>query len=267
VESVSAAASDDRRKQARFLERLMRIKDKKQERDEVTVVAYKRLRFQGWVDLLRKRREEERAGLRQRLWSSTRAEAEEAQRRLAELDEEERNLPKEAPVGEEDDEEDGGERVVKRRRRRRKDVLTEGAEAGGPSMATGERKKTTTNRRPRGDWKRYNLDGTIAGPKPAQTGLGWRGVDAQDAADGGWNAWPGNNLGEENAEGDVENIQTHRVDGQATQGELDGLEQQAGMEGLRAPGHAVAPELLVPPGGWTGLLEGDDDVLPPPPGP
>ena len=257
MESVSAAASDDRRKQARFLERLMRIKDKKKERDEVTVVAYKRLRFQGWVDLLRKRREEERASLRQKLWNSTRAEAEEAQRRLAELDEEERNMPKEAPVGEEDDEEDGGERVVKRRRRRRKDVLTEGVEAGGPSMATGERerkKTTTTSRRPRGDWKRYNLDGTIAGPKPAQTGLGWRGVDAQDAAEGGWNAWPGNGLGEEIAEGDVENMQTHRVDGQAA---------QAGMERLRAPG----PELLVPPGGWTGLLEGDDDVLPPPPGP
>jgi hypothetical protein len=129
VESVSAAASEERKSQARFLESLMAIKARKKEKDEVTVVAYKRLRFHGWAELMRKKREEERIRLRQMLWAAGRAEAEEAQKRLDELDELDKMMPS-VPPGQydEDEEEENRDREVvdrtrRRRRRKRKENL------------------------------------------------------------------------------------------------------------------------------------------------
>lgn len=276
VESVSVAASDDRRKQARFLERLMKLKDRKSEDDEVTVVAYKRLRFQGWVDQIRKKREEERAVLRQKLWNSTRQEAEEAQRRLTELDEQERTMPKEAPVQYDDDEEEeAGGRPAKKKRKKRKEMLAEPGEEGPP-----KEKPRAIRRRPRGDWKRYNLDGTIAASKPAAAAVNWHGAHTTESPTGGWNGWNGNDLVDEDAEGEVDDTLVHDAGGVAGQAQDDFVEahvenmageehmpvqgpsvapdELAPMQHLAAPDHMTAPELLAPPGGWMGLLEGDD---------
>ncbi|KFX89830.1 hypothetical protein V490_06787, partial [Pseudogymnoascus sp. VKM F-3557] len=122
VESVSVAASTERRNQARFLERLMGIKERRGEEDEVTVVAYKRTKFHGWIEVIRKRIEDERATLRERLISATPEEAEAARRRLAELDEQERRIPTDAPADEDDDDELAARPV--KRRKKRKELLT-----------------------------------------------------------------------------------------------------------------------------------------------
>ncbi len=191
VESVSLAASDDRRKQARFLERMMKIKKEKGENDEVTVVAYKRLRWNGWIELLAKRRAEERESLKRRMRKAdTNAERDEVEKRLKELDEEEKNVPIEAPheevEGDDADEaakESRTGKVIKRRRAKRKKqpvITTDLPE--GTALKTGERGRPV-RRRPRGEWKRYNLDGTIRQPAPTgaptvpgdERGTVWKG--------------------------------------------------------------------------------------------
>ena len=167
VESISAAASDARRNQARFLERLMKVKKEKGEKDEVTVVAYKRLRWNGWVELMNKRRNEEREDIRRKL---RRAEGEAKtafENRLKELDDEEKNMPADAPRQGEGDAPDEADPAlkpqVKRRRKKRVKVLRNEPVPEGVELRTGERTQPI-RRRPRGDWKRYNVDGTIAQP-------------------------------------------------------------------------------------------------------
>ncbi|KFY41238.1 hypothetical protein V494_03111 [Pseudogymnoascus sp. VKM F-4513 (FW-928)] len=170
VESVSIAASTERRNQARFLERLMGIKERKAEEDEVTVVAYKRTKFHGWIEVIRKRIQEERATLCEGLGSATAEEAEAARKRLAELDEQERRIPTDAPADEDDDDEPAARPV--KRRKKRKELLTVSEEKG----TTVRQKPRGVRRRPRKDWKRYNLDGTAAA-KNAE--VNWQGVHTQ----------------------------------------------------------------------------------------
>lgn len=174
VESVSIAASTERRNQARFLERLMGIKERKAEDDEVTVVAYKRTKFHGWIEVIRKRIEDERSTLREGLVSATAEEAEAMRRRLAELDEQERGIPTDAPVDEDDDDEPAARPV--KRRKKRKELLTATEEKG----TTVRQKPRGVRRRPRRDWKRYNLDGTAAARNAE---VNWQGVHTQDAGE------------------------------------------------------------------------------------
>lgn len=175
VESVSMAASTERRNQARFLERLMGIKERKAEEDEVTVVAYKRTKFHGWIEVIRKRIEDERATLREGLQSATAEEAETMRRRLAELDEQERRIPTDAPADEDDDDEPSARPV--KRRKKRKEMLTVNEEKG----TTVRQKPRGVRRRPRRDWKRYNLDGTAAARNAE---VNWQGVHTQGEANG-----------------------------------------------------------------------------------
>lgn len=174
VESVSIAASTERRNQARFLERLMGIKERKAEDDEVTVVAYKRTKFHGWIEVIRKRIEDERSTLREGLVSATAEEAEAMRRRLAELDEQERGIPTDAPADEDDDDEPAARPV--KRRKKRKELLTATEEKG----TTVRQKPRGVRRRPRRDWKRYNLDGTAAARNAE---VNWQGVHTQDAGE------------------------------------------------------------------------------------
>ncbi|KFZ13350.1 hypothetical protein V502_06652 [Pseudogymnoascus sp. VKM F-4520 (FW-2644)] len=174
VESVSVAASTERRNQARFLERLMGIKERKAEDDEVTVVAYKRTKFHGWIEVIRKRIEEERATLREGLGSATAEEAGAMRRRLAELDEQERRIPTDAPADDDDDDEPAARPV--KRRKKRKEMLTVSEEKG----TTVRQKPRGVRRRPRRDWKRYNLDGTAAARNAE---VNWQGVHTQDAGE------------------------------------------------------------------------------------
>ncbi|OBT48493.1 hypothetical protein VE00_01359 [Pseudogymnoascus sp. WSF 3629] len=175
VESVSVAASTERRNQARFLERLMGIKERKAEDDEVTVVAYKRTKFHGWIEVIRKRIEDERSTIREGLSSATPEEAEVARRRLAELDEQEQRIPTDAPADEDDDDEPAARPV--KRRKKRKEMLTVTEEKG----TTMRLKPRGVRRRPRRDWKRYNLDGTAAARNAE---VNWQGVHTQDAGEG-----------------------------------------------------------------------------------
>lgn len=166
VESVSAAASDERRKQARFLERLMKVKKEKGEKDEVTVVAYKRLRWNGWIELLNKRRNEEREDLRRKLRRAENEAKVAIEKRLKELDDEEKNMPVDAPQQGDDEvleENDTAGRPVKRRRKKRVPVSRDEPLPDGVELKTGERPRPV-RRRPRGEWKRYNVDGTIVQP-------------------------------------------------------------------------------------------------------
>ncbi|OBT97251.1 hypothetical protein VE01_04717 [Pseudogymnoascus verrucosus] len=174
VESVSVAASTERRNQARFLERLMGIKERKAEDDEVTVVAYKRTKFHGWIEIIRKRIEDERATIREGLSGATPEEAEVARRRLAELDEQELRIPTDAPVDEDDDDEPAARPV--RRKKKRKEMLTVTEEKG----TTMRLKPRGVRRRPRRDWKRYNLDGTAAARNAE---VNWQGVHTQEAGE------------------------------------------------------------------------------------
>lgn len=186
VESVSAAASDDRRQQARFLEQLMKIKKRKSEPDEVTVIAYKRLRRSQWIDMLNRKRNEERAELRQRLKTAEGSDYRDIEKRLQQLDEEEKNMPdvKEARAEEGEDGEWGPTKrpgKTNRRPGRKKTIL--GSEmrdvagdgvAHGLSLRTGERVEPV-RRRPRGSWKRYNIDGTLAEQKVPGGKEIWKG--------------------------------------------------------------------------------------------
>jgi hypothetical protein len=85
--SVGSGASKSRKEQARFLERMMDIKQRKGEKDAVTVVAVKRLYSAGWRNVLKEKRAEERAKLRSALRSGE-VGVEEATKRLQEMDEE-----------------------------------------------------------------------------------------------------------------------------------------------------------------------------------
>lgn len=198
VESVSAAASDDRRQQARFLERLMKIKKRKDEKDEVTVIAYKRLRRSQWIDLLNRKRNEEREELKKRLKKAEGNEKRDIEKRLAQLDEEEKNMPdaKEAREEEGEDAEVGAPRRPgrnKRRPGRKKTIMgqdEDGFSATNPkptNLRTGER-VDPVRRRPRGTWKRYNIDGTqasskIAGDKDGKIWKGWhQGMQEKEGA-------------------------------------------------------------------------------------
>ncbi|OBT51720.1 hypothetical protein VE04_07558 [Pseudogymnoascus sp. 24MN13] len=174
VESVSVAAATERRNQARFLERLMGIKERKAEDDEVTVVAYKRTKFHGWIEIIRKRIEDERATIREGLSGATPEEAEVARRRLAELDEQELRIPTDAPVDEDDDDEPAARPV--RRKKKRKEMLTVTEEKG----TTMRLKPRGVRRRPRRDWKRYNLEATAAARNAE---VNWQGVHTQEAGE------------------------------------------------------------------------------------
>ena len=86
---VGSGASNSRKEQARFLERMMEIKQQKGEKDAVTVVAQRRLYPAGWRTVLKERRAEERAELRSLVRKGGR-DVQEAARRLKEMDEEDR---------------------------------------------------------------------------------------------------------------------------------------------------------------------------------
>jgi hypothetical protein len=86
---VGDGASKSRKGQARFLERLMEIKQKKGEKDAVTIVAQRRLYPAGWRAILRERRAEERGQL-QLVINNGGSDALEAVKRLKEIEEEER---------------------------------------------------------------------------------------------------------------------------------------------------------------------------------
>jgi hypothetical protein len=84
---VGSGASNSRKEQARFLERMMEIKQKKGEKDAVTVVAQRRLYPAGWRTVLKERRADERVELRSVIRKGGN-DVQEAARRLKEMDEE-----------------------------------------------------------------------------------------------------------------------------------------------------------------------------------
>jgi TFIIIC subunit triple barrel domain len=86
---VGSGASNSRKEQARFLERMMEIKQQKGEKDAVTVVAQRRLYPAGWRTVLKERRVEERAELRSVIRKGG-SDVQEATKRLKEMDEEDR---------------------------------------------------------------------------------------------------------------------------------------------------------------------------------
>jgi hypothetical protein len=88
---VGQAASQKRRDQARFLERLMSIKREKGETDMITVIAQKRQLNNKWKLIWRKRRQTERTRLTRFIRdkanaSLAREEVEKAKQRLQEMD-------------------------------------------------------------------------------------------------------------------------------------------------------------------------------------
>jgi hypothetical protein len=91
---VGSGASNSRKDQARFLERMMEIKQQKGEKDAVTVVAQRRLYPAGWRNLLKEKRAEERAKLRSVLRDGG-IDVQEAAKRLQEMDEEDRSAEEE----------------------------------------------------------------------------------------------------------------------------------------------------------------------------
>lgn len=86
---VGSGASNSRKEQARFLERMMEIKQQRGEKDAVTVVAQRRLYPAGWRTVLRERRAEKRAEL-QSVTRKGGSDVQEAVKRLKEMDEQDR---------------------------------------------------------------------------------------------------------------------------------------------------------------------------------
>ena len=86
---VGMHASDKRKSQARFLQRLMEIKEERGEKDEVTVYTQKKLSRAEWREHLAQKRDEERVKLQKIVRKSKRSDSvQQAKERLAELDEE-----------------------------------------------------------------------------------------------------------------------------------------------------------------------------------
>ena len=86
-------ASEGRKEQARFLERLMEIKEAKGEVDEVTVYATKRLSRAGWKQYLEDKNREERKKLQKTIdKGKQQKKIDEAKARLKELDKEDEKL-------------------------------------------------------------------------------------------------------------------------------------------------------------------------------
>lgn len=84
---IDKHASDTRKKQARFLEKVMMAKQSRGEKDEVSVHVEKRQKHMVWLDHIEQRREERRAQLtRDKKKGGHRGEA--AARQLREMDEE-----------------------------------------------------------------------------------------------------------------------------------------------------------------------------------
>lgn len=90
---VGSAASQKRKDQAKFLEKLMTIKQEKGEEDEITVIAQKRQLNNKWKIIWRKRRQGERTRLMRLIRDKSKApfsweEVEQAKQRLQEMDDE-----------------------------------------------------------------------------------------------------------------------------------------------------------------------------------
>lgn len=94
---VGSGASDSRREQARFLERIMEIKHRKGEKDAVTVVAQRRLYPAGWRAVVKEKRGEERAKLRSMVRKGG-DDAKAATKRLEEMDREDKVMAEEVKV-------------------------------------------------------------------------------------------------------------------------------------------------------------------------
>jgi len=88
---VGAQASTRRKDQARFLERMMEIKEAKGEDDLVTVFAQKRQTNSGWRAQFQQKRQQERARLQRVLKGNNGRESLEAKRKLEEMYEEDEN--------------------------------------------------------------------------------------------------------------------------------------------------------------------------------
>lgn len=87
---VRHKASEKQKDQARFLQRLMDIKEAKGEEDEVTIYTQKRLKSGGWKQHLTQKREEERKKLQRIVRANKNAgRVQAAKKRLAELNWEE----------------------------------------------------------------------------------------------------------------------------------------------------------------------------------
>jgi hypothetical protein len=90
---IGHAASQKRKDQAQFLERLMQIKETKGEEDDVTIYTQKRLSAHGWKKHLVDKREEERKKLQKVVKGNKNDKnIEKARERLAELDREGKNM-------------------------------------------------------------------------------------------------------------------------------------------------------------------------------
>jgi TFIIIC subunit triple barrel domain len=140
---VGNGASNSRKDQARFLERMIEIKQQKGEKDAVTVVAQRRLYPAGWRAVLKERRAEERAELRS-LVRKGESDVQEAVKRLKEMDEEDRAAEEEERLKKE-----SGPLKKSRAGRKPKDV-------DGPRPAKRARGGPLF-RRPRGGRARTNL--------------------------------------------------------------------------------------------------------------
>lgn len=139
---IGREASMLRKEQAEFLEKMMDLKLRKGEGDNVTIIAAKRLTNNAWHGQLKHKRDKERDELEQTI-SQGGPEATEAKRRLVELSKEET------------------EQVKSRKR-----MLTE-REREGPS----KRVRRDVIRRPRGGWHKFRERQSFAGGNKNTQGL------------------------------------------------------------------------------------------------
>jgi hypothetical protein len=164
---VGQAASQKRRDQARFLERLMNIKREKGQTDMITVIAQKRQLNNKWKLIWRKRRQAERTRLTRFIRdkanaSLAREEVEKAKQRLQEMDTEDGMTKNRiSMVG------DGNESMAKRSGRKKKTA------SGGSASQTGTVASVALN------------PGIVTDtPTPTVSTPGWANTEGEDEVDG-----------------------------------------------------------------------------------
>ncbi len=140
---VGSGASNSRKEQAKFLERMIEIKQQKGEKDAVTVVAQRRLYPAGWRTVLKDKKAEERAELRSVIRRGG-SGVQEATNKLKEMDEEEKVAEEEEMLKKEN-----GTPKKSRAGRKPKDV-----DGSRPSKRA---RSGPLFRRPRGGRARLNL--------------------------------------------------------------------------------------------------------------
>jgi hypothetical protein len=179
---IGRGASDSRRDQGRFLERMMEIKRRKGEGDAVTVTAQRRLYPAGWRTLVKEKRAEERAGLRLLIRKGG-EDAKNAAKRLEQMDKEERAIAQEVKQKKEN------VRIRKSKPGRKpKEVDGQGGAKGAKGISFG--------RRPRGGRSKFKLfqdaaadntatpgerhheDGIVSTPTPQR----WNELDGSESA-------------------------------------------------------------------------------------